>query len=178
MNNELCGAKTRNGGTCKKWAMENGRCRLHGGASLRGSEHPNFKHGLYTKYTPAKIAEKIENFLEADPLNLENELALTRALLAEFISRFEHTPLDVFAIGAMADLVANIGKTVERIARIKNETALTAAEVTYLAARCAELVSRYIPNPDEQQAFISELFNGAGKSDTRLPGKANNPESR
>lgn len=28
-----CGAKTRSGGVCQKWAMPNGRCRLHGGLS-------------------------------------------------------------------------------------------------------------------------------------------------
>jgi len=29
----LCGAKTRNGGTCKNYALANGRCRMHGGRS-------------------------------------------------------------------------------------------------------------------------------------------------
>jgi len=50
-----CGAKTRSGEPCKRWAMKNGRCRLHGGLS-RGAITPegkiksrmaNFKHGKY-----------------------------------------------------------------------------------------------------------------------------------
>ena len=47
----LCGAKTRNGKCCQKHAMENGsgRCRNHGGASLRGSSHPQYGHGRRSK---------------------------------------------------------------------------------------------------------------------------------
>jgi hypothetical protein len=31
--------------------MKNGRCRMHGGASLSGSEHPRWKHGRYAVTT-------------------------------------------------------------------------------------------------------------------------------
>ena len=46
-----CGAKRRNGEPCRKAAMANGsgKCRLHGGASLRGKDHPGFKHGDQSK---------------------------------------------------------------------------------------------------------------------------------
>lgn len=29
--------------------MKNGRCRMHGGKSLRGMASPRYRHGLYTK---------------------------------------------------------------------------------------------------------------------------------
>jgi hypothetical protein len=29
--------------------MKNGRCRLHGGKSLRGKAHGRYKHGQWTK---------------------------------------------------------------------------------------------------------------------------------
>jgi hypothetical protein len=45
-----CGARTRAGTPCKGLAMMNGRCRLHGGRSLRGIAHPNYKHGRRSKY--------------------------------------------------------------------------------------------------------------------------------
>ncbi len=45
-----CGAKTRDGDSCKNWGMKNGRCRMHGGKS---SGRPPI-HGRYTK-------EAIEN---------------------------------------------------------------------------------------------------------------------
>lgn len=49
---EVCGAKTRSGGTCKGHPMANGRCRMHGGGST-GPKTPNcannaFKHGFYS----------------------------------------------------------------------------------------------------------------------------------
>lgn len=47
--NMICGAKTRSGTQCQKSPLENKRrCRLHGGASLSGTAHPNYKHGNCT----------------------------------------------------------------------------------------------------------------------------------
>lgn len=51
-----CGAKTRAGTPCQQpagWGTEHpgeGRCKLHGGASLRGHLHPRFKHGIHAQY--------------------------------------------------------------------------------------------------------------------------------
>ncbi|MGZ8415644.1 MAG: HGGxSTG domain-containing protein [Methyloceanibacter sp.] len=45
-----CGAKTRNGTRCKSPAMNNGRCRMHGGKSTGApKENKNaLKHGRYS----------------------------------------------------------------------------------------------------------------------------------
>lgn len=46
-----CGARLRGKDrTCKGQPMENGRCRLHGGTSLRGVAHGSFVDGRYSKY--------------------------------------------------------------------------------------------------------------------------------
>lgn len=46
-----CGARLRGKDrTCRAQPMENGRCRLHGGASLRGVAHGQFVDGRYSKY--------------------------------------------------------------------------------------------------------------------------------
>lgn len=50
-----CGAKTRQGGSCRQPAMQNGRCRLHGGKStgprtaegLERLRAARTKHGSY-----------------------------------------------------------------------------------------------------------------------------------
>lgn len=47
-----CGAKTRSSSLCRSPAMNNGRCRMHGGSSTGapfGSKHGNFKSGFYTQ---------------------------------------------------------------------------------------------------------------------------------
>ena len=59
-----CGAKTRAGTPCAQpagWGTDHpgqGRCRLHGGASLRGHLHPRYKYGLYAAYEIVVTAEK------------------------------------------------------------------------------------------------------------------------
>jgi hypothetical protein len=42
----ICGSKTRTGSLCQKPPLEGKkRCRLHGGMSLSGKAHPNYRHG-------------------------------------------------------------------------------------------------------------------------------------
>lgn len=51
MKGQICGAKTRAGMPCKRLARQpQGRCKLHGGCSLYGIAHPNFKHGRRSRY--------------------------------------------------------------------------------------------------------------------------------
>jgi hypothetical protein len=59
MEEKFCGAKTRSGTPCKRAPRYNGRCNLHGGKSLAWFAHPNYKHGLYSKYVPRNIAIKV-----------------------------------------------------------------------------------------------------------------------
>jgi hypothetical protein len=56
-----CAARTRAGHPCRQPAMRNGRCRQHGGLSLRGLAHPGFKHGRRSRYVPHGLIEEIEN---------------------------------------------------------------------------------------------------------------------
>jgi len=46
-----CGAKTRAGHPCKRFAMANGRCELHGGKSTgpRDLSKSHLKHGRFSK---------------------------------------------------------------------------------------------------------------------------------
>ncbi len=155
-----CKAKSkRSGERCKAPAMHGMQvCYIHGGKSLRGTEHPSYKHGLYAKYLPEGIKAKTADFLDADPFDLTSELALLRALLAELLSYYQDTNVDREGRAVMASLVDEIGRLVERITKLKNQTALTGAEMTYLAVRSTEVINRYIDDPDKRAAFIQELF--------------------
>jgi len=62
MRRRLCGAKTRKGKLCRGLAMNNGRCRMHGGNSPgapKGNQNA-FKHGLYSK----AMREELESYRE------------------------------------------------------------------------------------------------------------------
>lgn len=54
----VCGAKTRSGAACKNRPVTGKqRCRMHGGTSLSGEQHWNFKHGFCSKKERKKLAE-------------------------------------------------------------------------------------------------------------------------
>jgi hypothetical protein len=104
-----CGAKKKNGGDCKGRAMHNGRCRLHGGASLAGIASPTFKSGRYSKYLPLHL---LSDFKEAkdDPELVEcrDELALIDARLCQLAQRFQSgKDAEMWAVlGMQFDLLA------------------------------------------------------------------------
>lgn len=56
-----CGAKKRDGTPCKQPAMQNGRCRLHGGKTPHGIASPNFITGRYSKYLPERLLTAYED---------------------------------------------------------------------------------------------------------------------
>lgn len=82
-----CGAKTRSGTPCKKPPVPGrSRCHLHGGATPRGADHPNFKHGKYSKLLPDLLAARYDE-AQADPQLLEQraEIALLDVRLTELL---------------------------------------------------------------------------------------------
>jgi hypothetical protein len=73
--------------------MASGRCRVHGGASLRGEQHPNYKHGGRSKSFLANLPKEFrERFKEAmaDPelLSHRREVALYHSRILEALDRW------------------------------------------------------------------------------------------
>lgn len=91
------------------------------------------------------------------PGDLGDELAMMRALLQDYLDTFKDGfPMEPSEVERIYDMLSDVGRLVERIARIRNQTALTVAEVTYLQARIADLVGRYVPEAKQPQ-FLAEL---------------------
>lgn len=94
-----CGAKTRSGGRCKNLAMyPAGRCRMHGGKSLRGLASPRYKHGRYSKDTLAMLTRAATAAANATD---------GRSPLAQLLGDL----LDTSAADAMLGDLANITNT-------------------------------------------------------------------
>jgi hypothetical protein len=156
---KLCGAKTRGGGKCKKPAMPNGRCKLHGGKTPSGTDSVHFKHGLYSKVFHGRMAER---FADADadktPLDLLAELKIQRAMLAERIDQVSAQPTpkadDLKSVTFLADAVV---RTAATIAKTRNDTALTIAEVKFLQVGMMRLIEKYVTDPNRQRDFVNEL---------------------
>lgn len=66
-----CNARTRAGGLCQNLPMGNGRCRMHGGACLKGEAHPRYKHGRYSKYKPLDVDDLIAKYANMPPVDLD-----------------------------------------------------------------------------------------------------------
>jgi hypothetical protein len=139
-----CGATTRAGNACKKqagWGTDHigeGKCRLHGGATP-------IRHGRYSKITRPRLRELLDQY-ENDPapLDLLPEVQLLRALLTDWVERYDEftdallawhdswrtgeaagKPTKVLDITAAAGLVDKVGAMVDRIEKTKREGSIT-----------------------------------------------------
>jgi len=95
------GRLTSRRGYCQKhagWGVEGvhkGRCKQHGGKSLKGADHPNATHLRYSKYAPDKIVERYEAMV-TDPkiLNLREEIGIVRARISELLEDVKNRRTD------------------------------------------------------------------------------------
>ncbi|GEM_PF-5275534 len=112
---KICGAKKRNGEPCTQKPMRNGRCRMHGGASLAGAAHPNFRTGKrsrYFRHVPQAMKEAYKAALhDPDLLSMGAEIALLTARISALLDRLstsEAPPWDaaVALAGKLATIIA------------------------------------------------------------------------
>jgi hypothetical protein len=157
---KVCGAKLRKKNTtCRRPPMANGRCRLHGGKTPKGEASANFKHGRYSLEFQGSLAEKFgRHAVEDKPLDLLPELAIQRTMLAGFVERIS-TKRRLTAGDAknVSDLAGDVVKTAAQIAKVRNEEALTVAELRFIKQGMMMLLEKYVPDPDRRRNFIAEL---------------------
>lgn len=156
----LCGAETKDGTPCQAWAMENGRCRMHGGTN----DGRPVKHGRYSAKHKQNLQDRLEEYRsEDDASDLWEELALLRALLQDHLD----SP-DIDA-GVVVELVKEIRKTLNIINKIMSRTALTAAEVEYLQAAVADVIRSYVPDRNQPEALDALRSAVGGDRGDRVP---------
>lgn len=87
MPDGTCGAKTKRKGTlCKRPAMENGRCHLHGGKTPKRQDSLNWEHGHSSKYAPAGMEQAFKELVtSSETLTLKNEIALMDLRLIQLV---------------------------------------------------------------------------------------------
>jgi hypothetical protein len=131
---------------------------LHGGNAGRPIDT-----GRYSIKRTALI-EKAQAFMaDSNPADLTGELVLMRTLLQDYLDRFEDgVKLPYDDIERIFGMIEAIGRMIERIAKILNSTALTQAEVQYLQARIADLLTVYVPDAIKRAQFMAELSAAVG----------------
>jgi hypothetical protein len=149
-----CGAKTRKGHPCTHGAGQKtdhvgqGKCWLHGGRSP-------VKHGLYSTIKNQKLLEHIKLIEEsgADPMDMLPEVKLMRAMMWEYINRFE----GIEPMGEQLELASNLmdkaGRMIERIHKIKQTSAVTWEAVQMLLERMAFVLLKHIQDHDVVEAI-------------------------
>lgn len=146
-NMPRCGALTRDDDPCKLPAgygtdhVGQGRCKFHGGSS-------HIKHGRYSRIDRPRIAALMTELgADPDPFNLEPEVVLLRALVLDYIERYDTLtealldwhedwkvngvgsgkPRQVIDILAVSKFIAEIGSLVDKIHKQKQEGAISLA---------------------------------------------------
>lgn len=130
-----CGAKTRAGTPCQFAAgyktdhVGFGKCRLHGGATPT-------RTGRWSAITHERLAPLVKAFMaDPEPLDLLPEVALLRALVLDFVERYNARvdaleawnrlrdpnarPQRIPELSDIAAIVSEVGKMVERIEKIR-----------------------------------------------------------
>lgn len=157
---KVCGAKLRKKDTtCRRPPMANGRCRLHGGATPKGEESANFRHGRYSQAFQGKLAEKFgAHAADEKPLDLLPELAIQRTMLAGYVEKISaKRSLTAGDAKNVSELATDVVRTAAQIAKVRNEEALTVAELRFIKQGMMMLLEKYVPDPDRQRNFIAEL---------------------
>lgn len=86
-----CTARRKNGqGHCTSFAMANGKCRVHGGASLSGLASPVLVSGRYSKHLPTRLIGRYEAAL-SDPelLALRDDVSLLDTRIGQVVAALD-----------------------------------------------------------------------------------------
>ena len=160
-----CRAKRQDGEPCRAWAVR-GRtvCRVHGagGKALEKTVEANVRHGKYSKYAPALGLAEYEQFLDdPDYLDLSDEIALARSVLAGTMEGLSDAPAEV-----VARIVPELVETVARVVEKENRRRATLNEhqaVVFLA-RVADVlrvaVERHVEDVDTRRRIWDDVRYG------------------
>lgn len=162
--------ETGAGGRCSNVAgygtdhVGTGACKFHGGDTLKNVA---ISHGQYAYKTRMALKDRIDAYVDGPDskklYDLTYELAAMRVLFQQTINQFpEEGSEDYernFGISARRamEMIQATGSLVDKISRIESRNALTAAQVLYLRTRLADILVRYIKDPELRQRAIEDL---------------------
>lgn len=138
--------------------MPNGRCRLHGGKSLKGAAHPAFKHGRRSKSVPAQLTETYHRSL-GDPelLNLSSEIALTDAMIDDILANQDlSVPSVQFQLTNLIDQRRKLVES-EQKRRVAMKTMMTPESAMALVAALLDAVKRNVSDRATLAAIGTEF---------------------
>ena len=110
----FCGAKTRQGGTCRRHPLKGRRrCRLHGGKTPSGTASPHFKTGRYSRYLPTQIRQLYAIHCRDRKSNdLQDEIGLLTVHIGQLLQQ-AHAKASLDSFSTIQKMTTEIQKAVE-----------------------------------------------------------------
>ncbi len=163
MQEDICGAKTRSGGTCQN-APVNGsnRCRMHGGKSLKGTASPRYKHGLYSKHAGSELKEvlaELENVTSEELVQPDNEIKLMQALImkAKALENGMDDLKDLDTVSKILDRLIHAKQRSQQI-MLEQQRLVPASDIQLFLNWMEELLMNRI-SQDKAESIMNELQN-------------------
>ena len=173
-----CGAKAKStGAPCKRpagWGtghVGKGRCRTHGGASLRGADSATFKHGRYSKHlSPSELVDFAEFKARLGPqLDFEEELLIGLFRGYRQIAEGFQIPITVKGELVMVDpdpryilqCMDLATKCMERLRQAREGVTVNVRISCEQVRKLLEVIGRgiatHVKDPAEQEALMGEI---------------------
>lgn len=152
---KTCGANTKAGtGPCRQTIInpQNGRCKVHGGPTPKGTASPQFRSGFYASTLPRGIAAHFAHH-DNDPqlLKLRQDIALVTSTLTTFLSRLRDTgrPMTARQERRMLDLIEERRRLIEGEGRrLKDlQQMVTKEQFRTTLSLCLTLFREFVKDP-------------------------------
>jgi len=148
-------------------AMKNGRCRMHGGLTPRGTDLPQFSHGRFSRSLPDRLVERYETALaDTERHDLRDEIALAETKIADLLAQIGESEgaagSEAESEAVWRDLerwISRKQRTVEadvRVARIREEM-VPAEEVMAIMAVILNSIRRHVADQATRSAIAREI---------------------
>ena len=172
-----CGAETLEGGSCKQKAgagtnhYGHGRCQYH-----HGNSHV-LTHGRYSSL-PTEFATSVERFTaDSDPLNLEQDIALVRALVERWIVDYDQwyaavkawhesfldgdvdgRPAKIADISEGHKLLDSLSRMVEKESRRRQNQAISYIHFFRVVNAIGTTIEKHVTDKKALQAIREEIL--------------------
>lgn len=165
-----------------------GACKFHGGNTYLVKEVADVL-GVSVEKSPKYVRDVVQNdavmkgikarvdaYMLVDNgalLDLTKELAISRALMETLMERLdnmladEESPLkNVLELAKVMNMtIAGVGRTADSISKIQQRNTLTSAHIVYLRTVFADLLLKYIEDPDMREQALLTLSSRIGGTD-------------
>jgi len=139
---------------------------VHGGNNA-GTLGTGIIDGRKSIKSRSALANKIEEYQEVDKeqlFDITYELATVRAIFRELVKNISDYDDDTFGkdLFRITQLVGTIGTLVDKISSIEARNTLTISQVLYFRTVIADILLKYVTDPDMRQLAAQELVQRVG----------------